>query len=67
MGMLPYREQIGCVIAAVNGSNFVWDCCCKVSKLSVGLLLYTDQIWCGSAAVQGANWFWVCCCKGSKL
>ena len=56
--VLLYRMQIWCGIAAVNGTNLVWDCCCKGSKLCLGLLLYSEQIGCGSAAVQGGNWLW---------
>jgi len=48
VGMLLYWEQIGCELPAVKGSNWVWDCCCKVSKM------------CGRAAVQEANLLWDC-------
>ena len=49
VGVLLYREHICCGIASVKEQyvcycclsvrRFVWDCCCKVSKLSVALLL----------------------------
>jgi len=66
VGLLLYREQIMCGIAAVNGAK------------CVGVLLYRMQIGCRIAAVKGANCIgiaarkggncvWDCCCTGSKL
>ena len=55
VGMLLYREQIGCGSAAVQGTNWLWECCRKGSKMR------------GTAAVQRANWVRECCCTGRKL
>jgi len=44
VGLLLYREQIGCASAAVEGINWFWVCCFKGSKM----------FW--SGAVKGVNW-----------
>ena len=40
---------------AVQGDNWVWECCCTGSKLGVGVLLYREQIGYWIAAVKGGN------------
>ena len=55
MGVLLYREQIGCGIAAVKGAK------------CVGMLMYREQIYFMIADVKEANCVWDCCCTRSKF
>ena len=54
MGVLLYREQIGCASVAVQGAYWLWGCCCK-GRIFVVVLLQKEKIFSGIAAVIGAK------------